>query len=144
MTDSMIGEGGTQITSRTLFHTETLRIDVENPSPGVRPGQLHLQDDAGNKYLYDFDAHEVKDLPRGSTPLDMAYRIHTDLGDHCAGARIITNMDDTGRLVTRLVPLDYELKGGEIVDIMVNNIFHPTREWLSFSSTPITRTNISC
>ncbi len=62
----------------------------------------------------------MKDLPRGSTPLDMAYRIHTDIGDHCAGARIITNMADTGRLVTRLVPLDYELQGGEIVDIVVN------------------------
>ena len=62
---------------------------------------------------------EVKDLPRGLTPLDMAYRIHTDIGDHCAGARIITNTDDSGRLVTRLVPLDYELKGGEIVEIIV-------------------------
>src|SRR5579884_3589416 len=56
---------------------------------------------------------EVKDLPRGSTPLDMAYRIHTDIGDHCAGARIITNLADTGRLVTRLVPLDYELKAAK-------------------------------
>ena len=56
---------------------------------------------------------EVKDLPRGSTPLDLAYRIHTDIGDHCVGARIITNLDDGGRLVTRIVPLDYELKGGE-------------------------------
>jgi len=70
-------------------------------------------------------------LPRGSTPLDMAYRIHTDIGDHCAGARIITNMDDSGHLVTRLVPLDYELKGGEIVDIMVSRTVHPTRDWLS-------------
>jgi len=85
---------------------------------------------------------EVKDLPRGSTPLDMAYRIHTDLGDHCAGARIITNMDDTGRLVTRLVPLDYELKGGEIVDIMVNRTVHPTRDWLSFARTAAARTRI--
>ena len=85
---------------------------------------------------------EVKDLPRGSTPLDMAYRIHTDLGDHCAGARIITNMDDTGRLVTRLVPLDYELKGGEIVDIMVNRTVHPTRDWLSFARTAAARTKI--
>ncbi|GAC1390925.1 MAG: bifunctional (p)ppGpp synthetase/guanosine-3',5'-bis(diphosphate) 3'-pyrophosphohydrolase [Ktedonobacteraceae bacterium] len=85
---------------------------------------------------------EVKDLPRGSTPLDMAYRIHTDLGDHCAGARIITNMDDTGRLVTRLVPLDYELKGGEIVDIMVNRTIHPTRDWLSFARTAAARTKI--
>jgi GTP diphosphokinase / guanosine-3',5'-bis(diphosphate) 3'-diphosphatase len=85
---------------------------------------------------------EVKDLPRGSTPLDMAYRIHTDIGDHCIGARIITNMDDSGRLVTRIVPLDYELKGGEIVDILVSEEAHPTREWLSFARTTTARTKI--
>jgi GTP diphosphokinase / guanosine-3',5'-bis(diphosphate) 3'-diphosphatase len=85
---------------------------------------------------------EVKDLPRGSTPLDMAYRIHTDIGDHCAGARIITNMADTGRLVTRLVPLDYELQGGEIVDIVVNRTAHPTRDWLSFARTATARSKI--
>jgi GTP diphosphokinase / guanosine-3',5'-bis(diphosphate) 3'-diphosphatase len=85
---------------------------------------------------------EVKDLPRGSTPLDMAYRIHSDIGDHCAGARIITNMEDTGRLVTRVVPLDYEFKGGEIVDIMVNSKAHPTREWMSFARTATARTKI--
>jgi len=85
---------------------------------------------------------EVKDLPRGSTPLDMAYRIHTDIGDHCVGARIITNMDDSGRLVTRVVPLDYELKGGEIVDIMVREDAHPTRDWLSFARTATARSKI--
>jgi guanosine-3',5'-bis(diphosphate) 3'-pyrophosphohydrolase len=85
---------------------------------------------------------EVKDLPRGSTPLDMAYRIHTDIGDHCAGARIITNTDDTGRLVTRLVPHDYELKGGEIVDIVVSRTVHPTRDWLSFARTAAARNKI--
>jgi GTP diphosphokinase / guanosine-3',5'-bis(diphosphate) 3'-diphosphatase len=85
---------------------------------------------------------EVKDLPRGSTPLDMAYRIHTNIGDHCAGARIITNMEENGRLVTRIVPLDYELKGGEIVDIKINNIAHPTRDWLAFARTTTARTKI--
>lgn len=85
---------------------------------------------------------EVKDLPRGSTPLDMAYRIHTDIGDHCAGARIITNTEESGRLVTRLVPLDYELRGGEIVDIRVNNVAHPTRDWLTFARTTTARTKI--
>jgi GTP pyrophosphokinase len=72
----------------------------------------------------------------------MAYRIHTDLGEHCAGARIITNMDDSGRLVTRLVPLDYKLRGGEIVDIMVNRAVHPTRDWLSFAHTAAARNKI--
>ena len=72
----------------------------------------------------------------------MAYRIHTDIGDHCAGARIITNLDDGGRLVTRVVPLDYELKGGEIVDILVSEEAHPTRDWLSFARTATARTKI--
>src|SRR3989440_8220646 len=85
---------------------------------------------------------EVKDLPRGSTPLDMAYRIHTDIGDHCVGARIITNLADVGCLGTRIVPVDYELKGGEIVDIMVSEEAHPTREWLSFARTTSARTKI--
>ena len=85
---------------------------------------------------------EVKDLPRGSTPLDMAYRIHTDIGDHCAGARIVTNMEDSGRLVTRFAPLDYELKSGEIVDIIVNAKTHPTRDWLNFAHTSSARNKI--
>ena len=85
---------------------------------------------------------EVKDLPRGSTPLDMAYRIHTDIGDHCVGARIITNQDEGGRLITRIVPLDYELKGGEIVDILVSEEAHPTRDWLAFARTATARTKI--
>jgi guanosine-3',5'-bis(diphosphate) 3'-pyrophosphohydrolase len=85
---------------------------------------------------------DVKDLPKGSTPLDMAYRIHTDIGDHCDGARIITNLADSGRLVTRLVPLDYELQGGEIVDIVVNGAVHPTRDWLGFARTTTARTKI--
>jgi GTP pyrophosphokinase len=85
---------------------------------------------------------EVKDLPRGSTPLDLAYRIHSDIGDHCAGARVITNLEENGRLITRIVPLDYELKGGEIVDVLVSKETHPTREWLSFARTTSARTKI--
>ncbi|MBA2681970.1 MAG: bifunctional (p)ppGpp synthetase/guanosine-3',5'-bis(diphosphate) 3'-pyrophosphohydrolase, partial [Ktedonobacteraceae bacterium] len=102
-----------------------------------------VKDDIFQEQIFVFTPQgEVKDLPRGSTPLDMAYRIHTDIGDHCDGARIITNTDDSGRLVTRLVPLDYELKGGEIVEIMVNRTVHPTRDWLSFARTAAARNKI--
>lgn len=85
---------------------------------------------------------EVKDLPRGSTPLDLAYRIHTDIGDHCAGARIITNLEESGRLITRVVPLDYELKGGEIVDVIVDAQAHPMPEWLNFTRTTTARNRV--
>src|SRR6266705_3256869 len=102
-----------------------------------------IKDDIFQEQIFVFTPKgEVKDLPRGSTPLDMAYRIHTDIGDHCDGARIITNMADTGRLVTRLVPLDYELPGGEIVDIVTNRATHPTRDWMSFARTTTARTKI--
>jgi len=102
-----------------------------------------VKDDIFQEQIFVFTPKgEVKDLPRGSTPLDMAYRIHTDIGDHCAGARIITNTDDSGHLVTRLVPLDYELKGGEIVDIVTSRTVHPTRDWLSFARTAAARNKI--
>ncbi len=84
---------------------------------------------------------EVKDLPVGSTPLDFAYRIHTKIGDRCAGARIISDADGE-RLVTRLVPLDYELRSGEIVDIVTNRLAHPTRDWLNFARTAAARSKI--
>ena len=87
---------------------------------------------------------EVKDLPVGSTPLDFAYRIHTKVGDKCAGARIITESGsgDSERLVTRMVPLDYELKSGEIVDIVTSRTAHPTRDWLNFARTAAARSKI--
>ena len=87
---------------------------------------------------------EVKDLPVGSTPLDFAYRIHTKIGDKCAGARVTTESGsgDGERLVTRLVPLDYELKSGDIVDIVTNRTAHPTRDWLNFARTAAARSKI--
>ncbi|MER7106238.1 putative T7SS-secreted protein [Streptomyces sp. NPDC000229] len=72
----MIGANGTQITSKTLWNHGPYRIDVENPDPGGRPGQLHFQDQSnkGAKYQYDFDTGKFEGLPRsieksvGNTP----------------------------------------------------------------------------
>ncbi|HSW57221.1 MAG TPA: bifunctional (p)ppGpp synthetase/guanosine-3',5'-bis(diphosphate) 3'-pyrophosphohydrolase [Dehalococcoidales bacterium] len=64
---------------------------------------------------------EIKDLPRGSTPLDFAYRIHTELGHHCVGAKI------NGKLQ----PLNYKLNNGDIVEIMtVKSGKGPSQDWL--------------
>ncbi len=64
---------------------------------------------------------DVIDLPAGSIPLDFAYKIHTDIGHRCIGARI------NGRLV----PLEYELKTGDIVDIITSKTGTPSRDWVN-------------
>ncbi len=84
---------------------------------------------------------DVKELPAGSTPLDFAYRVHTDLGNHVGGVRITQN-SATGRPIKKLVPLDYELKSGDIVDLMKRNDAHPTRDWLRVVRTKLARTRI--
>src|SRR5579883_2948464 len=104
-----------------------------------------IKDDIFQEQIFVFTPKgEVKDLPVGSTPLDFAYRIHSEVGDSCAGARIITQAvtGEDDRLVTRMVPLDYELKSGEIVDIVTNRSAHPTRDWLIFARTAAARSKI--
>jgi len=65
---------------------------------------------------------EIKDLPKGSTPLDFAYRVHTELGHRCIGAKV------NGRLV----PFNYQLKNGDVVEIMsAKGARGPSRDWLS-------------
>jgi GTP pyrophosphokinase len=64
---------------------------------------------------------EVVDLPRGATPLDFAYNVHTDLGHRCRGAKI------NGRIV----PLDYQVSNGEIVEIITGKHSAPSRDWLA-------------
>ncbi len=104
-----------------------------------------VKDDIFQEQIFIFTPRgEVKDLPVGSTPLDFAYRVHTKIGDSCAGARIITNSGngDGDRLVTRMVPLDYELKSGEVVDIVTSRTAHPTRDWLNFARTAAAKSKI--
>src|SRR6266487_1014139 len=104
-----------------------------------------VKDDIFQEQIFVFTPRgEVKDLPVGSTPLDFAYRVHSKIGDKCAGARIITQIGsgDGDRLVTRMVPLDYELKSGEIVDIVTSRTAHPTRDWLSFARTAAAKSKI--
>lgn len=69
---------------------------------------------------------DVKNLPAGSTPVDFAYSIHSTLGHQCTGAKV------NGRLV----PLDYQLKNGDIIQIVSSKqLTGPSRDWLQFVKT---------
>jgi len=75
---------------------------------------------------------DVKSFPRGATPVDFAYAIHTDIGHQCVGARVNGLM----------VPLRYKLKNGDIIEILTSRGHRPSRDWLSFVVTSRARDKI--
>jgi len=75
---------------------------------------------------------EVKEFPRGATPIDFAYAIHTEVGNHCAGAKV------NGRIV----PLKYQFHNGETVEIITSNKHFPNRDWLKLAKTSRARARI--
>jgi GTP pyrophosphokinase len=76
---------------------------------------------------------DVRSLPAGSTAVDFAYRVHTAVGHHCIGAKVNS----------RMVPLDYRLVNGDIVEILTTKAPHgPSRDWLNFVKTSTAREKI--
>ena len=75
---------------------------------------------------------DVIDLPAGSTPVDFAYRVHSDVGQHCVGAKVNT----------RMVPLSYQFKNGDVVEIITRPQANPSRDWLAFVKTAHARSRI--
>ncbi|MDX2215007.1 MAG: bifunctional (p)ppGpp synthetase/guanosine-3',5'-bis(diphosphate) 3'-pyrophosphohydrolase [Oculatellaceae cyanobacterium bins.114] len=102
----------------------------------LKDAQEYLENVKDN--LFDEDVYvftpngDVIPLSRGSTPVDFAYRIHTEVGNHCAGARVNE----------RMVPLDTPLCNGDIVEILTQKNAHPTLDWLNFVITTGARNRI--
>ncbi len=94
---------------------ETFRVDIF-------PDEVYVFTPAG----------EVFELPKGATPVDFAYRIHTAIGHSCVGAKINGS----------IAPLKYELKSGDVVEILTQPSHKPSRDWLKFVNTSRAKTKI--
>ena len=77
-------------------------------------------------------AGEIKTMPLGSTVLDFAFLLHSELGEHCIGAKVNHS----------LVPLSYKLKGGDQIEILTSNSQHPQQEWLNMVTTAKARNGL--
>jgi GTP diphosphokinase / guanosine-3',5'-bis(diphosphate) 3'-diphosphatase len=75
---------------------------------------------------------DVRVFPRGATPIDFAYQIHTQLGDHVTGARINGKMES----------LRYKLRNGDVVEVLTSTHQHPNKDWLEFAGTTRARSKI--
>jgi GTP pyrophosphokinase len=100
-------------------------IDWHRELSGAEEFLESVKTDIFNDQVFVFTPKgEIKDLPKGATPIDFAYRVHTELGNRCVGAKV------NGRLVA----LDYQLRNGEVVEIMAaKRDKGPSRDWLSGS-----------
>jgi GTP diphosphokinase / guanosine-3',5'-bis(diphosphate) 3'-diphosphatase len=98
---------------------EVLEIqqDIKNPKEFMSDLKLALFPED----VYVFTPHgDVKSFPKGATPIDFAYSIHTDVGNQCIGAKVNRS----------IVPLRYKLQNGDRVEIITQSGHHPSKDWL--------------
>ncbi len=110
---------------RSLIETKASESDAEF--------EVSVHNDFLNDFIYVFTPKgDVVELPKGATPIDFAYRIHSDIGDRIIGALVNDN----------IVPLSFELSDNDIVTIKTNNNSTPNKEWLNFVKTSHARNKI--
>ena len=100
---------------------EALEIQQEIKNPKEFMSNLKLA--LFPEEVYVFTPHgDVKSFPKGATPIDFAYSIHTDIGHKCTGAKVNRN----------IVPLRYQLQNGDQVEIITQTGHHPSKDWLKY------------
>jgi len=101
-------------------------LEWQRDLPDTRQFMTSVKTDLFSDVVYVFSPKgDLKELVRGATPIDFAYAIHTEIGDHCVGARIDGLM----------TPLRYELKTGDTVEILTSSTHKPSRDWLKIVKT---------
>lgn len=126
------GKLGAQAEDKMIAWLRRL-LDEQHEARDAREFLEDLKLDLSPKEVFAFTPKgKVIELPQGATPIDFAYAIHTEIGHHCAGAKV------NGRLV----PLRYQIKTGDIVEILTSPNQHPSRDWLRFVKTNRARTKI--
>lgn len=118
---------GTDVKSRSSGYEEKINwlrqvLEWQEEVGNASEIASQLSSDVGEDRIYVFTPEgHVVDLPSGATPVDFAYRVHTEVGHACRGAKV------NGRIV----PLTYPLKTGEQVQILTSNNAAPSRDWLN-------------
>ncbi len=109
-------------------------LEWQQESKSSREFMDHIKDDLyPGKMIYAFTPNgAVKEFPEGSTPVDFAYSIHSEVGDHCVGAKINN----------KIVPLKHKLKNGDTVEIITSSTQSPSSNWLNYVMTSRARTRI--
>jgi GTP pyrophosphokinase len=95
-------------------------------------GNFHLNLFAQEVFVFT-PKGEIKTMPLGSTTLDFAFMLHSEIGEHCIGAKVNHT----------LVPLSYPLKSGDQVEILTSSSQHPQKEWFNFITTAKARNGLN-
>ena len=116
-----------EIAQKLKWYGDLLKFSEEEKSDDAKDYVETVKEDLLNTNVYVYTPQgEVIDLPKGATPLDFAYKIHTNIGNKTVGAMVNNH----------IVPLDYELQTGDIISIKTNkNSFGPSENWLKIAKT---------
>ena len=127
------GEGDSGPINDMAWLRQLLDWQKETADPGEFLDSLRFEINAREVYVFT-PKGEVVALPAGSTPVDFAYAVHTEVGHHCIG----------GRVNGRLVPLESTLENGDVVEVLTSKAdgAGPSRDWLTFVKSPRARNKI--
>ena len=113
-----------------LHHMVDLQEEISDPKEYLEALKVDIFSDEVFVFT---PSGDILSLPKGSNPIDFAYRVHTEVGHHCVGAKV------NGKIV----PLEYKLQNGDFVEIITNKSSNgPSRDWLNIVASSDTRSKI--